>query len=230
MHRWLAVLWCVAATGGPLAAEVPRAGNARATQNGVTMCIPRAYFGSPVAHPSRGPDDVLALIVVPQEEAAAAIPGYRAGSGTWPEFRVFINTDAQTLSAEQRMSPDMVQLWRGGGIYAERAVEIDPVTGYFRVSLTDAQQPSWFYFSTRPGPGTAVPASKFDFLVASCREGPHYHSPDGRRYHSCSREFLSGQLRLLYVFDEANMPLVAAMDEFLINKASSWRKACDQRG
>ncbi|HKC30517.1 MAG TPA: hypothetical protein VKB74_02215 [Burkholderiales bacterium] len=42
------------------------------------------------------------------------------------------------------------------------------------------------------------------------------------------REFLSGPLRTLYLFDEANLPLVAAMDAFLLNKMSSWRKACDQ--
>ncbi|HEX7969467.1 MAG TPA: hypothetical protein VF502_14700, partial [Stellaceae bacterium] len=103
-----------------------------------------------------------------------------------------------------------------------------PVTGYFRIFLPHSRQSPSFYVSARPGAGTAVPTSKFDFLVATCHIGPHYQSLDGPRYHNCSREFLSGPLRTLYLFDEANLPLVAAMDAFLLDKASSWRKACDR--
>jgi hypothetical protein len=207
------------------------------SQAGVSMCIPQSYltpFDPPRAsRPPRDPrDDLLAAIIIPQSEASGAIPDYRAGPDAWPEFRVFIEIDQPQGLQELKLTLTYEKLWNGTGTESGRRVEFDPASKLYKVTSpgsrlgTSLDGSPWWFFKIRPDASTKMPPNRYDFLVAHCSISRHLGS-GSRTFNSCSRQFIAGPLSIRYLFDESNVPVIAAMDALLVKKTQEWKALCD---
>ena len=93
-------------------------------------------------------------------------------------------------------------------------------TDFYRVQV-DGDDVFWKLTRVPPRPGQPLPA-KFEFFVASCRDGGNARTETGYLT-SCNSEILHKNLLVSYGVTDFNLHLVDEIGEALSGKLEEWR-------